>query len=94
MDATTSWESAICLMPRICPQCGRPGINPWVGKIPWRRAWLSTQVFLPGESPWTEEPSRLQSVGLQRVGHDCELNTHTHTHTRACAREDYISDCL
>ena len=24
--------------------------NPWVGKIPWRRAQQSTPVFLPGES--------------------------------------------
>ena len=23
---------------------------PWVGKIPWRREWLSTPVFLPGKS--------------------------------------------
>ena len=42
----------------------------WVGKIPWRRAWQPTPVFLPGESPWTEEPGRLQSMGLQRVGHN------------------------
>ena len=27
-----------------------------------------TPVFLPGESPWTEEPGMLQSIGLQRVG--------------------------
>ena len=33
----------------ICPQCGRPGFNPWVGKIPWRRKWQPTPVFLPGE---------------------------------------------
>ena len=26
--------------------------------------------FLPGESPWTEEPGRLQSTGSQRVGHN------------------------
>ena len=26
------------------------GFDPWVGKIPWGRAWLPTQVFLPGES--------------------------------------------
>ena len=25
-------------------------MDPWVGKIPWRREWLSTPVFLPGES--------------------------------------------
>ena len=27
-----------------------------IGKIPWRRAWQPTPVFLPGESPWTEKP--------------------------------------
>ena len=26
------------------------GFDPWVGKIPWRREWLYTPVFLPGES--------------------------------------------
>ena len=26
------------------------GFNPWVGKIPWRRAWQPTPEFLPGES--------------------------------------------
>ena len=24
--------------------------DPWVGKIPWRRVWQPTPVFLPGES--------------------------------------------
>jgi len=28
----------------------RHRFNPWVGKIPWRRAWQPTSVFLPGES--------------------------------------------
>ena len=28
----------------------RHGFDPWVGRIPWRRAWHSTPVFLPGES--------------------------------------------
>ena len=27
----------------------RCGFNPWLGKIPWRRAWQPTPVFLPGE---------------------------------------------
>jgi len=26
-------------------------LDPWVRKIPWRRAWQPTPVFLPGESP-------------------------------------------
>ena len=41
--------------------------HPWVGKIPWRRAWQPTPVFLPGEShgqrslagysPWGDKES-------------------------------------
>ena len=34
------------------PSCRwrRHGFNPWVGKIPWRRAWQPTPAFLSGES--------------------------------------------
>ena len=31
-------------------------------------------VFLPGESPWTEEPGGLQSMGSQGVGHNWAAN--------------------
>ena len=55
---------------RSCLQCGRPGFAPWVEKIPWRRAWQPTPVFLLGESPQTEEPGGVQSMGLQRVWPD------------------------
>ena len=34
---------------RIRLQYRRPGFNPWVGKIPWRRGWLPTPVSLSGE---------------------------------------------
>ena len=33
-----------------CRRCKRPGFDPWVEKIPWRRTWKATPVFLPGES--------------------------------------------
>ena len=33
----------------VC-QCRIPGFYPWVGKIPWRRKWQPTLVFLAGES--------------------------------------------
>ena len=41
----------------MCLKFGRPGFDPWVGKIPWRRERLPTLVFRPGEfrgqnSPW------------------------------------------
>ena len=30
-------------------QCRKCSFHPWVGKIPWRRAWQLTSIFLPGE---------------------------------------------
>ena len=56
--------------PRVNAGAREMSVLSKVGKIPWRRAWKPTPVFLPGESPWTEEPGGLQSTGLQRVGHD------------------------
>ena len=44
--------------------------DPWVRKNPWRRKWQLASVFLPGKIPRTEEPSKLLSVGLQRVGYN------------------------
>ena len=46
---------------------GDLGLIPGLGRL---RAWQPTPVFLPGESPRTEEPDGLQSIGSQRVGHD------------------------
>ena len=53
-----------------CWRHKRHEFDSWVGKIPWNREWQPTSVFLPGESPWTEEPGRLQSVESHRVRHD------------------------
>ena len=57
-------------MVKNLPAVQRPGFNPWVEKFPWRREWLPTPVFLPGISPWTEEPGGLQSMESQRVRHN------------------------
>ena len=38
-------DSSICLS-----ICRRPGFDPWVGKICWRRKWKSTPVLFPGKS--------------------------------------------
>ena len=46
---------------------GDLGSIPGLGRSP---GGGHSPVFLPGESPWTEEPGGLQSMGLQRVGHD------------------------
>ena len=43
------WASLMAQKERICHQCRGTEFNPWVGKIPWRREWLPTPVFLPAE---------------------------------------------
>ena len=58
---------------RICLQCRRPGCDPWVEKIPWKKAWEPTPVFLPGESH--KQRSLVASVhGVTRIGHDLATN--------------------
>ena len=61
----TFWAPPVTQRSRIHLQCRRhrrQGLNPWVGKMPWRRAWQSTPVFLPGESL---EPRSLVSYSPQ-----------------------------
>ena len=57
------------IVKNLCLQRRRPTFEPWIRKIPWRREWLPTLVFLLGEFQ-TEEPGELQSMGGQRVRHD------------------------
>ena len=54
---------------------------------PWRRAWQPTPVFLPGESPWTQEPGGFakESMGSQRVRHDWPTKHSTYTWRRVVA---------
>ena len=56
-------------------ETGRRGFSPCVGKIPWRRKWQPTPVFLPGEfhgrrslvgySPWGHQESDVAEVTQQ-----------------------------
>ena len=62
--------------------------NPWVGKIPWRRAWQPTPVLFP----WIEEPDRLQSMTLQRIGQNWATQHSTASRKGAVRFTDTASD--
>ena len=64
-----------------CPRRRRKGrpFDPWVGKIPWRRAWPHTAVFLWG-IPFDTGAWR-GSTGPRSVGHD---SARTHTRMYHC----------
>ena len=80
-----------------CRRCKRCGFNPWVRKIPWRRKWYPTPVFLPekfhgqrtlgGYSTWVAK-SQTQLSGQHIHTHTLihshthsQTNSHTHTHS-------------
>ena len=65
-----SWASLVAQMVKNLPTVKEMWLQSLVRKIPWRRAWQTTPVFLPGESPWTEEPGGLQSLESRRVRHN------------------------
>ena len=46
------------------------GFNPWVGKIPWRRKWQPTPVFLPGKVHGQRSLVGYSPWGHKRVRHD------------------------
>ena len=53
---SSGWKESAC-------NVGTPGFSPWVRKIPWRREWQPTPVFLLGKSHG-------QRNLAQRIGHD------------------------
>ena len=59
---------------RIYLQCRRPWLKPWVRKIPWRRKWQSTPLFLLGESHGQRSLAGYSPCHC-RVGYDWATNT-------------------
>ena len=57
-------------------QCRTLGFHPWIRKMPWRRKWQSTPVFLPKKSRGQRSLAGYSPWG-HRVRHDC-------LSTRAC----------
>ena len=68
-----SWASLVAQMVKnlwMCLQCRRPGLDPWVGKIPWRRQWFSTPVFFPWEPHGQRSLADYSPWGRKRVRYD------------------------
>ena len=61
-----------------CRRWKRCGFDPWVGKIPWRKKWQPTPVFLPGKSHRGTWWATAHGVGKNQIW----LCSHTHTHPK------------
>ena len=51
-------------------QCRRRRFSFWVSKIPWRKKWQPSPVFLPGKSHGQRSLAGCSAWGHKRVGHD------------------------
>ena len=75
-----------------CKRHKRCKFSPWVGKIPWRRAWQPTPVFLPGESHGQRSLAGVAKswTWLKR------LSRHTHMYIlpRKCNRRKHWEEAL
>ena len=73
-----------------CKRCERCGFDPWVRKIPWRRKWQPTPVFLPGKShgqrslvgssPQGRRVKHIQSLYVFDSVHKHRVKLSTHTY--------------
>ena len=77
---TVAWAFLVAQRLKHLPAMWGPGFYPWVRKIPWRRKWQPTPVFLPGESH-----GRRSLVGSSPWGRK-ELDTteRLHFHLHSC----------
>ena len=80
------WASQVALVVKNLPaRAGdireKHGFSPWVGKIPWRRAWPSTLVFLSGESHGQRNLGATVHGVAKSWTQLSDSHTHTHTHT-------------
>ena len=62
-----------------CRECKGCGFDPWMGKIPWRRKWQPTQVFLPGKVHGQMSLADCCPWGRKELDTTQWLSTHTHT---------------
>ena len=77
----SSWASLVAQTVKNPPAMRETWVPSWVGKIPWRRKWQATPIFLPGESygqrslagnsPWGCKESRVTKHSPFQV--DCLL---------------------
>ena len=68
-----SWVSQVALVVKNPPANAQDAGSTWVGKIPWRREWQPTPVFLPGKSHGQRSLAGYCPWGHKRVGHNSAI---------------------
>ena len=76
-----SWASLVAqLVKKICLQCGRPGFDPWVGNIPWRRERLP--------APYSDQENSMDCI-VHGVTNGWTWLSDFHFQSRVCGRNGF-----
>ena len=86
MVTHTMWASLVAQMVNNLPAMQKTWIQSLGLDDPLEKGMATHSTILTWRIPWTEEPDRIQSMWLQRVGHDWTTNT---THM-LCTEKMYI----
>ena len=62
-------------------KAGDTGLNSWVGKMPYRRKWLPTALFLPGKLQGQRSLAGYGPRGHKRVQHNLATKRQQEQHT-------------
>ena len=65
-----SWTSLVAQTVKRLPTMRETRFQSLGGEDALEKEMATHSCILAWKIPWTEEPGRLQSMGLQRVGHD------------------------
>ena len=70
MDYTRKRASLVAQMVKNLPAMRESGVQSLGWEDPLEKGMETHSSILAWRIPWIEEPSKLQPIGLQRVGHD------------------------
>ena len=87
------WASQVVCGKESDCQCRRRRFNPWSRKIPWRRKWRPTPVFLPGKSYGQRRLVGYSSWGGKESDRTEQLSVFMYLFERAPVVTYVISSC-
>ena len=70
MCPASLWASLVAQMVKNLPVIQETWVQSLCWEVPLKEGMAPHSSILAWRIPWTEEPGRLQSMGLQRAGHD------------------------
>ena len=85
------WVSLVAQTVKNLPAMKRPGLKPWVMKIPWKREWLPTPVFLSGEFHEQRSLAGYSPWGCQELDTTEWLSTAQHSTAQGITRASQVA---